>query len=234
MSPPKPSCFSFTRCEIIFSRPSKAPPQMNRMLLVSIGIISWLGCLRPPFGGMFATVPSIILSSAGDVARYRGRLGFARDFVYFVYVYNSALRGLNVEIGRLEQAEQNVLDVFADVARLRKRGRVGHGERDVQHLRKRLREQDVVLRKLHIVVVRGRVQQPLVMVVDRDGKDLLRLRLPYDVLVEEFLYLDWFGQFFHRRKRDIIVLFGLPASFCGNIRLRAVAPQHYAAYMHAV
>ena len=106
---------------------------------------------------------------------------------------------------------RNVLDVLADVARLRKRGRVGHGERDVQHLRKRLREQrlsaarrtdeqDVVLRKLHIVVIRGRVQQPLVVVVDRDGKDLLRLRLPYDVLVEEFLYLDWLGQFLHRRE----------------------------------
>ena len=182
---------------------------------------------------------------AGDVARYRGGLGFARDFVYFVYVYNSALRGLNVEIGGLEQAEQNVLDVFADVARLRKRSRVCHGERDVQHLRQRLREQrlpaarradeqDVVLWKLHIVVVRGRVQQPLVVVVDRDGKDLLRLRLSYDVLVEEFLYLDWLGQFLHRRKRYIIIFFGFPAPFCGNIRLRAVAPQHYAAYMHAV
>ena len=83
--------------------------------------------MRPPFGGMFATVPSIILSSAcwtpspetSRVARYRGGLGFARDFVYFVYVYNSALRGLNVEIGSLKQAEQNILDVFADVARLR-------------------------------------------------------------------------------------------------------------------
>ena len=31
-----------------FSIPAKAPPQMNRMLLVSIWMHCWLGCLRPP------------------------------------------------------------------------------------------------------------------------------------------------------------------------------------------
>ena len=47
-----------------FSRPTKAPPQMNRMLVVSTGVNSWWGCLRPPCGGTLAMVPSRIFSSA--------------------------------------------------------------------------------------------------------------------------------------------------------------------------
>ncbi len=53
-----------TRSSTIFSRPSNAPPQMNRTFVVSIWMKSWCGCLRPPWGGTFATVPSRILSSA--------------------------------------------------------------------------------------------------------------------------------------------------------------------------
>ncbi|CFW29922.1 Uncharacterised protein [Bordetella pertussis] len=52
------------RSRMTFSRPSKAPPTMNRMLVVSTWTKSWLGCLRPPCGGTEATVPSISLSSA--------------------------------------------------------------------------------------------------------------------------------------------------------------------------
>ncbi|MNL81635.1 hypothetical protein D3C87_2088120 [compost metagenome] len=37
---------------------------MNRMFVVSSWMNSWYGCLRPPWGGTFATVPSSILSSA--------------------------------------------------------------------------------------------------------------------------------------------------------------------------
>ncbi len=52
------------RCRMIFSRPSNAPPQTNRMLVVSTCTNSWFGCLRPPCGGTDAIVPSISLSSA--------------------------------------------------------------------------------------------------------------------------------------------------------------------------
>jgi hypothetical protein len=44
---------------MIFSRPAKAPPQMNRMLVVSTCRNSCCGCLRPPCGGTEAVVPSI-------------------------------------------------------------------------------------------------------------------------------------------------------------------------------
>ncbi len=60
----KPSVFLPTRRSICLSRPTNAPPQMNRMFVVSTWKNSWCGCLRPPCGGTFATVPSRIFSSA--------------------------------------------------------------------------------------------------------------------------------------------------------------------------
>ena len=53
-----------TRPSMILSRPTNAPPQMNRMFVVSTWMNSWWGCFRPPWGGTFATVPSRIFSSA--------------------------------------------------------------------------------------------------------------------------------------------------------------------------
>jgi ATP-dependent Clp protease ATP-binding subunit ClpX len=45
---------------MIFSSPAKAPPQMNRMLVVSTCRNSCCGCLRPPCGGAFAGLEKII------------------------------------------------------------------------------------------------------------------------------------------------------------------------------
>ena len=63
-SAPKPIPFLSSRRSMIFSRPSKAPPQIKRILLVSMGMNSCWGCFRPPWGGTLATVPSTIFSSA--------------------------------------------------------------------------------------------------------------------------------------------------------------------------
>ena len=48
----------------ILSKPTNAPPTINRMFLVSIWINSWCGCFLPPWGGTLATVPSSIFKSA--------------------------------------------------------------------------------------------------------------------------------------------------------------------------
>ena len=63
-SAPKPIPDFSERPRMIFSSPSNAPPQMNRMFVVSTWTKSWLGCLRPPCGGTDATVPSMSLSKA--------------------------------------------------------------------------------------------------------------------------------------------------------------------------
>ena len=64
MSAPKPTPLAPARLSMICSMPANAPPQMNRMFVVSIWMNSWWGCLRPPWGGTEAVVPSRILSSA--------------------------------------------------------------------------------------------------------------------------------------------------------------------------
>ena len=61
---PKPSWLAPLRSAIILSNPTNAPPQINKMFVVSILIFSCWGCLRPPCGGTLATVPSKILSNA--------------------------------------------------------------------------------------------------------------------------------------------------------------------------
>ncbi len=60
----KPMPFLPMRSATSLSRPTKAPPQMKRMLVVSMRMSSCWGCLRPPWGGTLASVPSRILSSA--------------------------------------------------------------------------------------------------------------------------------------------------------------------------
>ena len=78
---------------------------------------------------------------AGDVARDRRVVGLARDLVDLVDVDDPGLGLLDVVVGGLDQLEQDVLDVLADVAGLGQRGRVGDRERHVEDPRERLREQ---------------------------------------------------------------------------------------------
>ena len=64
ISAPKPIAFLPILSLIIFSSPSKAPPQINKIFAVLIWINSWCGCFLPPWGGTDATVPSTIFKSA--------------------------------------------------------------------------------------------------------------------------------------------------------------------------
>ena len=60
----KPMPFLPMRSATILSRPTKAPPQMKRMFFVLMWMSSCWGCLRPPWGGTLASVPSRIFRSA--------------------------------------------------------------------------------------------------------------------------------------------------------------------------
>ena len=64
ISAPKPMAVLPTRFSMILSSPTNAPPQMKSTLVVSTWMNSCCGCLRPPWGGTLAIVPSRILSSA--------------------------------------------------------------------------------------------------------------------------------------------------------------------------
>ena len=53
-----------TRLFTMFSNPTNAPPAINKMLVVSISIISPDGCFRPPVAVIRHLVPSTNLSKA--------------------------------------------------------------------------------------------------------------------------------------------------------------------------
>src|SRR5581483_776608 len=117
---------------------------------------------------------------AGDIARDGRVVRLARDLVDLVDIEDPGLRLLDVEVGGLDQLEEDVLDVLADVAGLGQRGRVRDREGDVQDPRQRLREvglaaprgpeeQDVRLLQFDVVLDLPHLDA-LVVVVDRDGE----------------------------------------------------------------
>src|SRR5208282_4891570 len=84
---------------------------------------------------------SLLDSLARHVARDGDVLALARDLVDLIDVHDTALGGPYVSAGVLDELEQDVLDVLADVAGLRKRSGVGHGEGDFELPRERLGEE---------------------------------------------------------------------------------------------
>jgi hypothetical protein len=188
------------RCAMIFSSPAKAPPQMKRMFVVSTCRNSCWGCLRPPCGGharhgAFHDLEERLLHAlARHVAGYGRVVGLPRDLVDLVDIDDAALRALDVVFGRLQELEDDVLHILADVAGFGQRGRVRHREGHVEDAGERLREQrlaaargpdqqDVRFRQFDVGGLGGMVQ-PLVVVVYRDREHALGMHLPDDVIVE--------------------------------------------------
>ena len=129
------------------SSPTNAPPQMNRMLVVSIWRNSWWGCLRPPCGGHVGDgaledlQQRLLHTLAGHIAGDGRVLGLARHLVDLVDVDDAPLRRFAVAIGRLVEPEQDVLHILADIAGLGEGGGVDDGERDLELARQGLGEQ---------------------------------------------------------------------------------------------
>ena len=118
-----------------------------------------------------------------------------RDLVDFVDIDDAALRPLDIVIGGLQQLQDDVLDVLADIAGFGQRGGVGHGEGHVEDARQGLRQQrlagagradqqDVGLGQFDVVVLR-RVVQTLVVVVHGHREHALGLELADHVIVED-------------------------------------------------
>src|SRR5579884_2730943 len=141
---------------------------------------------------------------ARHVARDRRVVRLARDLVDLVDVDDPGLGLLDVEVRGLDELEEDVLDVLADVAGLGQRRRVGDRERDVEDPRERLGEQrlaatgrseqeDVRLLELNVVVLLAHLHA-LVVVVDRDREGALRLFLRDHVVVEDVVDVPRAGQ----------------------------------------
>ena len=143
---------------------------------------------------------------AGDVAGDRRVVGLARDLVDLVDVDDPRLGLLDVVVGGLDQLQQDVLDVLADVAGLGQRGRVGDREGDVEDPGQglgeqrlaaagRAEQQDVRLLQLDLgVLALGRHLDPLVVVVDGDREGALGGLLADHVLLQDLVDLARFRQ----------------------------------------
>ena len=182
------------------------------MFSVLIWMNSWWGCFRPPWGGTFTTFPSSILRSAcctpspDTVTGNRWVDVFSGDLVYFVDVNDAPLCAGNVSTCCLQKPQKNVLNVFADVTRLGDRSCIDNRERNLQNLSHDLRQvgfaatrrphqHDVGLLKFYVVLFVALLarQQPLVVVVNTDAENLLRLILSDHELLELFVDLYRFG-----------------------------------------
>ena len=141
-------------------------------------------------------------------------VALARDLVDLVDVDDAALRLLDVVVGVLQQLDDDVLDVLADVAGLGQVGGVGDGERHVEDLGQRLREQRLAAsrsgRAAGCSTCRSSTSSDadlgvdaLVVVVDGDREDLLRAVLADHVLVEDVLDLGRLGD---RRQAEALRL----------------------------
>ena len=83
-------------------------------------------------GGPLEDLERLLHPLAGDVASDRRVVGLAGDLVDLVDVDDLRLGLLHVEVGGLDQLQQDVLDVLADVAGLGERGGVGDRERTLR------------------------------------------------------------------------------------------------------
>ena len=68
----------------------------------------------------------------GHVPGDGGVVGFAGDFIHLVDVDNASLGALHVKVGGLQQFEEDVFYVFANVAGLGEAGGVGNSEGNVE------------------------------------------------------------------------------------------------------
>jgi hypothetical protein len=197
---------------MIFSRPAKAPPQMNRMLVVSTCRNSCCGCLRWDRGDRaFDQFQECLLHAfARDIAGDRGIIGLAGNLVDFIDIDNAGLRLFDIVIAFLQQLLDDVFDVFADVAGLGQGRGIGNGKRHIEQSRQRLGQQrlagpggpdqqNIAFGELHFVAgahALGAARlQALVMIVDRHRQDPLGAFLTDDVLIEDFLDFLRLGEF---------------------------------------
>src|SRR6266480_696451 len=159
-------------------------------------------------GGALEDLQQRLLDAlAGDVPGDRRVLALARDLVDLVDVDDAGFGLLDVVVRRLDQLEQDVLDVLADVAGLGQGGRVGDRERDIEQPGQRLGEQrlaragraeqqDVGLGQLDTLVTRPVLAglDALVVVVHGHRQGLLGRVLADHVRVEELVDLPRLGQ----------------------------------------
>ena len=153
----------------------------------------------------------------GNIPGDGGVLALAGDLVDLIHVDDAPLGPLHVEVGGLQQPQQDVLHVIAHVAGLSEGGSIGDGEGHLQDTGQGLgkeglagaggaQHQDVALLQLHILVAAE--ENALIVVVNRHGQGHFRLILADDVLIQHVLDLpggrQLIGDIVHRAAVQIV------------------------------
>src|SRR3954454_13210895 len=147
-------------------------------------------------GAFYDLEQRLLHALARDVAGDREVVGLAADLVDLIDIDDAALGALDIVVGRLQQLEDDVLDVLADIAGFGERRQIRDSERHIEDARQRLRQQrlaragrpdqqDVRLRELDIAVL-GLMVEPLVMIMNGDREHLFGVILTDHVVVKNF------------------------------------------------
>ena len=135
----------------------------------------------------------------------------------FIYINDAGLGTLDVATGILDQAQNDVFNVFTDIAGFCQRCRVDDCERDAQQARESLGQQglsgtrwtdqkDVGFLQFDVGFLAGKFNA-LVVVVNGHGKLLFRFVLANNVLIEEAFDLGRFWKMYVLGRRFVILIF---------------------------
>src|SRR5579859_2277481 len=145
--------------------------------------------------GAFENLEKRLLDAlAADVAGDGGVFILLGDLVDFVDVNDALLGLLDVAVSSLQKLQNNIFDVFADVASFGKRGGVNDSEGHIEHARKSLRQQgltrtrgtnqkNVGLAEFHFAGLLVQ-EDALVVIVNRHSQFLFGAVLADDVAVQ--------------------------------------------------
>ena len=133
-----------------------------------------------------------------------GVLALAGDLVDFINVDDAPLRLLNVIIRVLNQPQEDVLHILANVARFRQAGGVGNGKGHVEDLGQGLgqegfaaaggtHQEDIGLLQFHILIGIGGADA-FIVVVHRHAQGALGRLLPHHVLIQHGLHFRGLGE----------------------------------------
>src|SRR5699024_1935051 len=101
-----------------------------------------------------------------NITRYGRVIWLARDFIYLIDIDDPAACAVNIEVSCLQQLEQDIFYVLANITSLSQGSRVSNRKRNIQHARKCLCEvgltgtgwpqhQDIGLGNLHVLIFVG-------------------------------------------------------------------------------
>ncbi len=161
--------------------------------------------------GSFEHLQQTLLNAfTRDIACDRNIGTCLANLVDLVDVQDSALGRVDIEVGRVQQFQQKILDVFADVTCFGERCRITDGKGYVQHSRQRSSQQrlsaagrsgqqNVALLDLHLGSAFPFTGQAFVVIVNSHREHTLRRVLSDHVLVQVFNDLPWRRDFVEQR-----------------------------------